>query len=187
MDYGPPLGAPQQPKSLLDQARQQYPILNNYDMGYKYSPGRAPFMLESWMPGMQTSIPGVDRPPEFPLNKMGIEVFDPKTKPLDVLGDVVSHHMVNTDPNIASTYQNFTQSLQPWQHDDLRQQYEHAKARPEAPEDRSFEQWRDVSGLPAYFRGYPFQQWDDAAKYYTPEQRSVLDSMMAYLRGDQDR
>lgn len=146
-------------------------------------------MMESWMPGMATSIPGVDRPQEFPSNKMGVEVFDPKTRPIDVLGDVVSHHMVNSDPNIASTYQTFQKSMQPWQQDILQQQYQHAQSQQAAPETRSFENWRDVSGLPAYFRGYAFDQWPKEAtdKMYTPEQRGMLDSMMSYLRGEPER
>ena len=86
--------------TLMDQAKQQYPILNNYDIGYKYSEGRAPFMLESWGPGMSESIPGVNRPNEFPTSQFGVEVYDPKTKPIDILGDVVSHHLVNSDPKI---------------------------------------------------------------------------------------
>ncbi len=180
----PPLPRPRQ-DALMGMAKQEFPVLNNSDVGYKYSPGRAPFMMESWMPGMQTSIPGVDRPSEIPTNKMGVEVFDPKARPIDIMGDVASHHLVNSDPNVAAIYQNFQKSLQPWQHDILRNQYDYATNQTDAPETRSFEQWRDVSGLPAYFRGYAFDQWPTEFndKAYTPEQKQMLDGMMSYLRG----
>jgi len=167
--------------TLMDQAKQQFPILNNYDIGYKYSEGRAPFMLESWGPGMTTSIPGVDRPSEFPNDKLGIEVFDPKTKPMDILGDVVSHHLVNTDPKIKDTYSNFTKSIEPWQEDILKEQYDYAKK--SYGEDNDYEGWKKEAGLPAYFRGHPFQQWDKSENMYTPDQLKGLDSMMEYLRG----
>ena len=170
------------PNTLMDRARSEYPILNNYDYRYKYSEGRAPFMLEHWEPGMSNSIPGVDRPPEFPNNKHGLEVFDPKTKPIDLLGDIVSHHMRNVDPTIKKNYQDFTNSLEPWQQDILHQQYDYAKK--SYGENNDFDTWKDQAGLPAYFRGYPFQQWPKEAtdEMYTQGQRDKLDSMMQYLR-----
>lgn len=172
------------PPNLLEQARSQYPILNDQDIGYKYSAGRAPFMLESWGPGMDESIPGVGRPSEFPSDKFGIEVYDPKTRPIDILGDVVSHRLINTDPKIKGAYSDFTKSIEPWQEHILREQYAHAQKH--EAEDRPYEQWREITGLPAYFRGYPFQQWgsdDEAKEYYTPSQLKRLDEMMDYLRG----
>jgi hypothetical protein len=175
------LNALKRPPSLMDQAKQQYPILNNYDIGYKYSEGRAPFMLESWGPGMSESIPGVNRPKEFPNDKLGIEVFDPKTKPIDILGDVVSHHLVKTDPKIKGMYEDFTKSIEPWQEDILHEQHEYAKK--SYGEDQSYEDWKNVAGLPAYFRGYPFKQWDNSENMYTKDQMKNLDGMMNYLRG----
>jgi hypothetical protein len=140
-------------------------------------------MLESWSPGMKDSIPGVDRPKEFGDDKFGVEVYDPKTKPLDILGDVVSHHLVDKDPKIKGIYGDFKNSIEPWQDDILKEQYEYAKAHEHGPETDTFEKWKDISGLPAYFRGHPFQQWDDSEKMYTPDQIKNLNGMMDYLRG----
>ncbi len=175
-----PAAPPPSPETLMDQARAQYPILPP-DIGYKYSAGRAPFMLEHWGPGMAESIPGVGRPEEFPPDKFGIEVYDPKTRPIDILGDVVSHRLINSDPKIKEAYSSFKNSFEPWQEDILREQYEHAQKN--EGETRSFEQWKEVTGVPAYFRGYPFQQWpEDAIKeMYTPQQLQRLDEMMSYL------
>ncbi len=82
---------------------------------------------------------------------------------------------------IKQTYQEFGASLQPWQHDRLREQYAHAQQN--EGETRPYEDWKAISGLPAYFRGYPFQQWDNAKELYTAEQTQNLDGMMNYLRG----
>jgi hypothetical protein len=172
---------PEQPTTVLDQARQQYPILNNYDIGFVDSTGRPSSgrMLESWMPNEpgDTSDP---RPRGLPLNQFGIENFNANTRPIDVLGDVVSHHLTTADPEIRAAYQGFINSLQPWQHNILKQQYAHAYQN--NGERRPYDQWRESSGYPAYFRGYPFQQWDNADKYYTPSQMALMDRMMNYLK-----
>lgn len=177
------VNALQQPapaKNLLQQAQDQYPVLKNYDYGYKYSEGRAPFMLEHWEPGMSTSIPGVDRPKEFGADQHGIEVFDPKTTPMDVTGDIVSHHLRNVDPTIKGTYDGFQKSLEPWQHDILKEQYAHAQK--SYGEDQPYDKWAQDSGIPAYFRGLPFQQWPGREDMYTPDQVTKLNGMMNYLR-----
>ena len=50
-------------------------------------------------------------------------------------------------------------------------------------EKRPYEQWEQMTGLPAYFRGYPFKQWADEFNQvaYTPEQREMFDRMMNQL------
>jgi hypothetical protein len=171
------------PSSLLDQARQQYPILNKEEIQYKVSPGRSDSnMLESWPPD-EPGDENYKRPGEFPLDKFGIEVFSEKTRPIDILADVVSHRLINTDPKIKEFYSDFKNSITPHQEEILRDQYEHAKEH--EGEKRPYEQWKEMTGLPAFFRGYPFQQWPDDfnKRAYTPEQLKKLDAMMDYLRG----
>lgn len=173
--------APQSP-NLFDLAKQQYPVLNNYDVGYKESIGRGSGWLESWPPG-ETGTPELPRPKEFANEKFGVENYRSDTRPIDVLGDIVSHYLINADPTIKQTYQDFSASLQPWQHKILQSQYDYAKK--VEGEDRPYEAWLTASGLPGYFRGYAFQQWpDDFNQHaYTPEQRKQLDGMMKYLSG----
>jgi hypothetical protein len=169
------------PPTLLDQARQQYPALLNYDIAYKDNPGGGQGYMESWPPG-ETGTPAQPRPAEFSPNRFGVENYRPDSKPLDVLGDVVSHHLVNIDPTIKQAYQSFTGSIQPWQEDILKSQYQHAVAN--QGEQRPYEAWRTMSGVPGYFRGYAFQQWPAAfnQRAYTPEQMNSFDHMMQYLR-----
>jgi hypothetical protein len=173
--------------TLLDQARAQYPILKKYDIQYKDSIGRAPGYLESWPPG-ETGSAELPRPKEFANDKFGVEVYDKNTSPKDVLADVVSHHLVDVDPKIKSAYEDFKGSLQPFQEKILRQQYEHDKntavAGEAGGETRSFEDWKETAGLPAYFRGYTFGQWPSSfnQKAYTPDQMKKLDGVMDYLK-----
>lgn len=166
---------------IFDQAQQQYPILKKHDIQYRENFGgdQSGNMLESWPPG-ETGTPDRPRPQEFNSDKLGVEVFDPKTRPIDVLGDVVSHHLVEADPKIRGYYDGFVNSLEPWQHERLQEQYQHAKEN--EGEARPFEDWKQSSGLPAYFRGYPFQQWSKSEDMYTPSQMKKLDRMMGYLK-----
>jgi hypothetical protein len=175
---------PQPPMNLLQQAQQQYPVLQNQNYGYveNYQQGRG--FLEHWAPG-EPGAPDAPRPAQIPSNQYGLEIYDPKTRPIDVLGDVVSHQLVNTDPNIKNVYQQFQQSMTPQQHQMLAEQYQYAQQN--EGEKRSFEQWKEQSGLPSFFRGYAFDQWPKEFndKVYTPEQKQMFDGMMQYLRGGQ--
>lgn len=173
-----PLPSPRQ-ETLLGQARQEYPVLNNYDIGFKYSPNRGSGFLEFWPPGEGGSRE-LPRPQEFPIGGVGVEVYNPKTRPIDVLGDVVSHHLTSVDPTVKSIYEQFTSSLEPWQRNRLREQYEYAKKN--HGEKRQYGDWERASGLPGYFRGYPFEQWDNPQEMYTPGQLKLLDGMMRYFR-----
>lgn len=172
-------------KNLLEQARDQYPILKNQEIGYKENFGRSKGYLESW-PAGETGDATLPRPSDLPADKFGLEIYDRKTSPKDVLADVVSHNLVDTDPKIKAIYSDFKASLQPWQNDILKDQYTHAKEK--EGESRPFEQWKTASGLPAYFRGYAFDQWPKEFndKAYTSEQKTKLDGMMDYLRGGKD-
>jgi hypothetical protein len=180
------LPIPQQAPNVFAQAQQQYPILNNRDILYKFSPSQRPEQLEAWPP-QETGTPDSPRPSEFPVGKYGIEVYNPQTRPIDILGDVVSHFLVNTDPRIKDYYSRFSASISPQQEARLRDQYQWSRLH--EGERRTYDEWRSASGLPAYFRGYPFQQWSPefVQGAYTPEQRSMLDDMMNYLRQPQGR
>jgi hypothetical protein len=169
--------------TVLDQAREQYPILKGVDLGYTENPNNSGNYLEFWPPG-ETGDDKYPRPQALPMEKPGLEINRSDTRPIDVLGDVVSHHLVNTDPKISQYYQQFKGSLTPDQNDILREQYQ--RAQQHEGEKRPYDQWAETAGLPAYFRGYAFQQWpaEEASKYYTPEQLGRFDEMMGYLKGN---
>lgn len=166
--------------NLLDQAKQQYQVLRNMDIAYADNPQEGKGYLEFWPPN-EPGAPESPRPQSIPLGKPGVEVYRGDTRPIDILGDVVSHHLINTDPKISSYYDKFRQSLNPSQQTILKEQYLHARDR--EGERRPYDQWLTMSGLPSYFRGYAFQQWpqQNIDKYYTPEQIKMFDEMGSYL------
>ena len=171
------------PHTLMEQAQQQFPILQKLSLGYKYNPGGGQGYLESW-PSGEVGSQDVPRPKEFPLNQFGVEIYNPKTRPEDIMGDVASHYLVNTDPRTRMYYQQFRQSFTPSQLGILRDQY--TRARRDEGETRGFPEWREASGFPAYFRGYPFKQWPEKTEsgetLYEPHQKVLLDSMLGYFK-----
>ena len=118
----------------------------------------------------------------MPLDKPGLEIRDPTTRPIDVLGDITSHHLINTDPVVKQAYDKLQSSITPQQQSVLQNQYEYAQKN--EGETGSFEDWKSRAGMPGFFRGYTFQQWpkDFNDKVYTPEQKADLDGVMTYLK-----
>lgn len=170
---------------LLEAARKEYPILNQYDIDYKYSPKQdiEEYGGLEFFPADEPGSPERPRPKEFPVGKPLVEVYDPRTRPIDILGDVTSHYLIYEDPQVKQYYDQFQNSLNLGQYDRLRNQYQFAQQN--FGEQRPYEQWYERSGLPGYFRGYAFQQWpeDFNEVAYTPEQRAMFDEMMGYLKG----
>lgn len=165
---------------LLDQAKQQYPILDSHSIGFKNNPGGGDGYMESWPPN-ETGTPDRPRPKEFPLNQFGVENYRPDSRPIDVLADVTSHYLIKSDPVVKNIYEVFSSSLQPFQENILKEQYQHAVTN--EGEKRPYEDWKVNSGLPGYLRGYTFKQWPDDfnQKAYTLSQMKLLDGLMGYL------
>lgn len=114
------------------------------------------------------------------MGTTGIEVYNPKTRPIDIMGDVASHYLTQTDPTVKSFYEQFQQSMTPRQRDIMKEQYQHA--RQNEGEARPYDQWHERTGLPGYFRGYVFDQWPNAREMYTPKQIEMFDKMHEYLK-----
>jgi len=171
----------QQQPDIWTQAQQQYPIIQSLGLQYKMNPQPNRGFLEFW-PGQEIGTPDRPRPKEFPIGTAGLEVYDPTTRPIDILGDIVSHHLIDNDPVIKNYYSSFEKSLTPQQQARLTQQYLYAKNDPHEPERRPYPEWYRMSGLPAYFRGYAFNQWDRPEEMYTLQQMQQFDQMMNYLK-----
>lgn len=165
---------------LFEKAQQEYPYLSGKDIAYKYSPNQGRGFLEFYDPE-ETGSPEYPRPKELPLGKVGIEVFDPKTRPIDILADYVSHYGVEKDPYLTQRYQEFINSMSPEQRQILREQYQYYQQHPEYKEQRPYEEWEKISGLPGYFRGYTFNQWENPQEMYSPQQIQLLDQVRQYL------
>jgi hypothetical protein len=165
---------------LFETAQKEYPYLSGKDIAYKYSPQQGRGFLEFYDP-QETGSPEYPRPKELPLGKVGIEVFDPKTRPIDILADYVSHYGVEQDPYLTQQYQQFAGSMSPEQRQRLQQQYQYYQQHPEYKEQRPYQEWEKASGMPGYFRGYTFNQWDNPQEMYTPQQIQMLDQVRKYL------
>ncbi|MBO0710398.1 MAG: hypothetical protein J2P47_03855 [Acetobacteraceae bacterium] len=173
-------------RNPFEEAEFRWPFLRDIPHIYSQVPGRT--NLEAWPP-LETGSPDYPRPRGLPQGYFGIEIFDRSIRPEDVLGDVVSHGLRFTDPTIAQIYDDFAASVTPEQEDRLREQYQWSIDN--EGEQRSYTDWRELAGLPSFFRGYPFKQWGDSEeppdaiwqRDYTAEQRELLDRMMRYLNG----
>jgi len=165
---------------MFEKAKSEYPYLADKDISFKYSPNEGRGFLEFYGPD-EPGSPEYPRPKEFPMGKVGVEVFNPKTRPLDILADYVSHYGVEQDPYLSERYQQFSQSFTPEQQQRLQEQYKWYQEHPEYKESRPFEDWKNASGMPGYFRGYTFDQWENSKDAYTPQQLQVLDQVRKYL------
>ena len=172
-----------------EQALQMYPKLSSVPISYKESltdNKDVPF-LEFWPKGETGSLDR-PRPKDIDPNNLGVEVYKPTTRPEDVAGDIVSHHMVNTDPTLKKIYSNFENSLDDGQKKDLKRQYvdEVIRMKKENPKEKTptYKEWYDRSGLPSLFRGYTFKQWSpqEIIEAYRPDQLQMFDKVNEYLK-----
>ena len=168
-------------KGLMELAMQKYPMLRDANIAYKYNPQPNRGMLEFWPPG-ETGAGNAMRPADIPMNKLGLEVYDKRTRPDDIMADYTSHHLIDNDPTVGAAYRQFLMSMNPAQQKRLQDQYAYAVKN--YGEQRPFNQWAEMSGQPGWLRGYSFGQWEKPEEIYTQEQMNRLDAMVNYLRGN---
>lgn len=164
------------------QAMQQYPAIRNLGINHVITIQPNHGYLEYWPPG-ETGAPDFPRPKDLPANAPGLQILRQDTKPADVAGDITSHYLVSHDPVIKQYYHSFVSSLTDSQRQKLKDDYKYAQDK--EGEKRPFNEWATTTRLPAYFRGYAFQQWPQSFndQFYTKDQKSMFDNMMKYLRG----
>ena len=160
---------------LMDIAKQDYPYLADKDIAYTFTPAQDDRQLEFYPPD-EPGSPDYPRPQELPMGRVGIQVFNPKVRPIDLLGDYVSHYGVYNDPQLKDLYGQFTGAVNP-----QAMQERYAYHRQNFGEQRPYEQWAERTGYPELFRGYTFNQWENAAQMYTPEQLDILNRVRKYL------
>ena len=165
---------------LFEQAKKEYPYLADKNIAFDYAPGKGRGKLEFFPPD-EPGNAEYPRPQNLPMGRIGVQVYDPQAKPSDILADYVSHYGVENDPFLKAQYQQFQQSFTPEQKKKLQEQYSWYQNNPKFKETRPFEEWAKATGIPGYFRGYTFNQWDDAKSAYTPQQILLLDQVKKYL------
>ncbi|HDL64309.1 MAG TPA: hypothetical protein ENH12_02845 [Proteobacteria bacterium] len=165
---------------VVDQAIRKYPILSRYGLKGVVSLGAQPYKLEFW----DLEDPGSaqePRPKEIPLGSIGVQIFSEKVRPIDVLADVVSHYLRFHDPKIKAYYQEFVDSLTFAQKERLKVDYQWSRENEGTTE--PYETWVKRVRLPAYFRGYTFNQWPGSftQKVFTPAQIDLFDQVRKYV------
>ena len=160
---------------MFDKAKKDYPYLADKDISFAYTPQGGDRKLEFYAPD-EPGSPESPRPTQLPMGRAGVQVFNPQVSPLDILGDYVSHHGVEQDPKLQALYQQFSGQLDP---EMMKRRYQYHQQN--LGETRPYEQWHKSTGLPEMFRGYTFNQWDNAKEMYTPQQLQVLDQVRKYL------
>jgi hypothetical protein len=162
--------------STFDRALQAYPYLADKDIHSVTTINPKDNRFLEFYPPDEPGSPQYPRPKELPMGKVGIQILSNKTRPIDVLADYVSHHAVNADPTLQSLYAEFEANVDP---NVLRQRYE--QHRKKFGEKRPYEIWKERTGLPELFRGYTFNQWDNAEQMYTPTQLGILNRVRDYV------
>ncbi len=170
---------------LVEETYRQYPNLGEYldPKNIIFNLGKEKdYFLEQWVAGEPGSKES-PRPKEIPLDESGIEVYKESTRPIDIVGDIVSHTLVETDPDFKAVYNKFKQSLQPGQ---MEKRYQKHK---EFGEKRPFELWSKRTGIPELFRGYTFNQFGNASAedlinegLYTPQQIQILNEAKQLIK-----
>ena len=181
----------EKPANVFEQALNQYPVLKTANPVGLISTNTpdGENMLESWKVG-EEGTKERPRPMAFPKDQLGVQIFSPKTTADDVAADIVSHHLVNTDPILKDTYNQFASSVTADQKNFLMGDYENevkqatlsGKEKPPA-----FDQWLQQTGIPSAFRGYAFNQYkpEDQKEFgYTDQQKQLLGGVKTYLRGE---
>jgi hypothetical protein len=166
--------------ALLNNAVQQYPFIASHDVSLATHPkdkkdwGYA----ETWTPGdagwQGTQAQGyVNRPSEFPLKGLGIDIYNPAGMGVnDIAGEVM-----HGDARANAARDVLTQSLTEQQKNILRQQGDYQMTN--APEDIKMRNAAD-----SMMRGYVVGQWPKEAideMQLSPNQRANLDSLKQYM------
>ena len=164
--------------NILSQAEEQFPYLKGKNINVVVNPeskigGKLEFYNED-----EPGFGDTPRPEGIPMGQVGLEIRDPNVRPIDVLGDYVSHYAVYNDPKLKPLYDEFIKTIPERQQ---RDRYNYAVEN--FGEDRPYEDWKEMSGDPGMLRGYVFDQFpkDELNKIYSPEQIKLLDQIKDYL------
>ena len=166
--------------ALQANTEREFPATAGLGINYKATIYENRGFLETWRPD-ETGTAEFPRPKEFPMGQWGIEVYREDVTPEAVAGDVASHILNETNPDVKEMYRNFISSLTENQQKILQGQYKWHQDN--EGETRSLEDWKRYTGLPGYFRADAFNQWgDDAATMYTEGQRQGSQQLRQWMK-----
>jgi len=164
---------------MVRQAGSQYPFINQFNP--LVSLGRGEGYAETW-PANETGDASYPRPEEFPMDRIGVQVFRPDAfGPSDLAAE-----MLHVDPRANEPRARLLQSLTPSQIATLKAgsgDYQESM-RSGQPERKALE-----NAVDAAMRGYTVNQWPQSANdqmNYMPAQRSILDHLRNYMLTGKD-
>lgn len=175
-----------QEQRMLDTLGKNYPRLKGMDVrvvqGYPQD-NTGGGVLETYPKGESRSpIP----------RKNVISFFDPsiledEAKANQMLFGDALHLMRYTDPEFRQLRQQYDKTFSKDQKiNEYRNVNHHRKKQGQPPEDRSLDQWWDVSRLDAHIRGWLAKQWDrddpTGRQIYTNKRRKILRQMEELLK-----
>ena len=170
--------AQQQGAGIFETAQKQFPYLADKDIAYRFAPQAAAD------PSYQSETYRAEDIPDWAKGRQAaIEVYNPKVSPADLLAEYVSHVARFDDPRIAPLYQQFAQTFQtPEMQTRLRQDYQEEQPT-EDGKPTPFETYIEMNRIPAYMRGYAFQQWpqDFATRVLSPQQQDYLNQIRSIV------
>ena len=164
--------------ALLEQTRQQYPFIDNVTPIVSYNPGGSTeYRSETWRVGDE-GTPERPRPKQFPMDRVGVEVYNPdKFGPSDLAGE-----MLHVDPRANAAQQSMMKLFTPEQWKIL----SHASGDYGDPNAKDFNlEHARSNAMDSAMRGYTVDQWtpaDNAELGYTPEELQVMDSLKQYMK-----
>jgi len=179
-DVGPVQGPHDASGGPAERAVRRYPKLRGLGLESVRSYGAQPYKLETWLPG-ESGTRQEPRPAQLPQQGLGVQVFDRSVTPQDVYADVASHYLRQHDQALQGYYTEFVKTLTPQQEKRLHADYRYSQQNEGTT--MPYDQWVHQVRLPAYFRGYVFNQWpqDFNNRVFTPEQKHLLNQVRDYL------
>lgn len=175
--------AQQQAPTILDAAKARYPFIQQHDVAVHYNPRKDRGFAETWFAGDggDPQRPEFGRPKAIPMDRHGVEIFQPESFGIDDLAGEVMH----IDPNVNAARDALAKSITPKQLKELRRQsYDYdvsVKQHGMSHEDAL------RNATDSVLRGYAVNQWPKDAlnsMRFTPEQLSILQSVHSYIRSE---
>ena len=160
---------------LLADATARYPFVKFHNPMVTIGTGQDDY-AETWPTG-ETGDKQYPRPANFPIDRIGIQVFRPQAFGANDL----AAEMLHIDPYANSTRDMLMRSLTPGQVATLKKQSGDYRQSVDMGlgEDKAMS-----NAIDSAMRGYTVGQWPQSANdamQYNPQQRQMLDSLKSYM------
>jgi hypothetical protein len=160
---------------LLAAALKQYPFMRQYNP--VVTTGKGPYYAETW-PAQETGDASMPRPSDIPIDRNGVQVFQPNSfGPTDLAAE-----FLHIDPFANATRNQLLQSLTPQQTQTLQRE---SNDYGESLKAGQTQQKAMQNATDSAMRGYTVGQWPASANAqmrYSQEQLKMLIALQAYMK-----